>query len=224
MVPTETWRLFFAVPVSDEVRAGIVEIQRQLAPALRGMVKWVEPENLHVTLKFIGNVPAHVVDKIRQIGEAAAAIACPVELVAEGFGAFPSLRRPRVLWVGLGGDVEPLAVLAGELDRRLAEAGIAQPENRPFTAHITLGRMRRGARPPDLSEMASRLERVRLGLAPCSEFVLMRSHLKPTGPVYEVVQTFAAAGYSRPGGEGFGEEKEATSRSAEGQQGQGEGA
>lgn len=196
---SETWRLFFAVLIPDDVREGAVRLQRELAPALRGMVKWVEPENLHVTLKFIGNVPAHVVGKIEEIGREASAAAQGGQLVARGIGAFPNLRRPRVIWVGLDGDVPALADVAGRLDQMLADAHIAQPESRPFAAHLTLGRIRRGARPPDLTSIVGRLGNAELGPVPFGEFVLMRSHLRPSGPVYEVVARFAATGKPQQG-------------------------
>ena len=199
MPSSEIWRLFFALLIPDDVRDAAVRLQRQLAPALRGMVKWVEPENLHVTLKFIGNVPAHLLQKIEDIGRKAAAAAEKGSLLARGVGAFPNLRRPRVIWVGLDGDVQALADVAACLNRELSAAHIAEPENRPFTAHLTLGRVRRGARSPDLSGLVAELGDVELGVVPFDEFVLMRSHLRPSGPVYEVVARFSATGKPQQG-------------------------
>ncbi|MBC7287917.1 MAG: RNA 2',3'-cyclic phosphodiesterase [Armatimonadetes bacterium] len=194
MTARDEWRLFFAIPVSDEVRSGAAEVQKRLAAALGGMVKWVEPANLHVTLKFIGNVPATSVEQVKQIGWEAAAQAVGAEMVVRGVGAFPSPRRARVIWAGLHGDTRPVAQTAKTLDTALAQAGLAKPEDRPFTPHMTLGRIRRHGRPPDLTSAVSALAEVELGTVQFAGFVLMRSFLHPSGPVYEVIEHFAVAG------------------------------
>jgi len=188
--PEESWRLFFAVELPADVRERAYEIGRRLARAAGGAVKWVEVENLHVTLKFVGGVPVGRVDEVVAAGRVAAAAGRSVELVLGGAGAFPSARSPRVLWIGVSGEIEPLGRVAAELDRLLSEAGLAEPEGRPFKPHLTLGRVRRGARAPELTSALAELSNSQAGRVTVEDFVLMRSHLSPRGPAYEVVERF----------------------------------
>lgn len=194
MPPDEKWRLFFAVAMTDEIRRRAAEVQRELALVTGRVVKWVDPGSLHLTLKFVGWVPADRVPDVLAVGREVAAAASPASLTLVGAGAFPNARRPRVLWIGGSGDVDILAAAAGALDRRLAEQGLAEPENRPFTAHLTLGRVRPDARPPDLTEALAVFAGQEFGQVSVAEFLLMRSHLQPSGPVYEVVESFALPG------------------------------
>ena len=90
--------------------------------------------------------------------------------------------------------MQALAETAAELDKLLAEAGLSQPENRAFTVHVTLGRVRKGARVRDLTEYLQRYDGQQFGEFVISSFHLMRSHLRPTGPVYETVETFQLGG------------------------------
>ncbi len=194
MSADEKWRLFFAVPLSDELKRRAEEVQRDLAGVAGGMVKWVEPENMHITLKFIGNVRQSDVPEVVRIGREVAARgrSCQIQIV--GAGAFPNPRRARVIWLGAQGDVQALAETAAELDKLLAEAGLSQPENRAFTVHVTLGRVRKGARVRDLTEYLQRYDGQQFGELSISSFHLMRSHLRPTGPVYETVEIFQLGG------------------------------
>lgn len=196
------WRLFFAIPMPEEVRAQVAEVLRELAGGARIVVKWVEPENLHITLKFVGAVPQARVAELDELGREAARAGrcCTMRIV--GAGAFPNARRPRVVWLGTTGDLEPLASVAAELDRLAAERGLAEAENRAFTPHLTLGRVRRGKLAPDLTSLLEAYAGREFGEARVDRFVLMRSHLRPQGPVYEVVETYALPGGSR---EAYGE-------------------
>lgn len=190
MATEETWRLFFAVEFPAEARGRAFEVGRLLARDLGQVVKWVEVGSLHVTLKFVGGVPAGRVAEVIEAGRAAAAAGREGELFLAGAGAFPSARRPRVLWIGVSGDIEPLGAVAADLDRRLAEARLAEPEGRPFRPHLTLGRARQDARPPDMAAALAELADAEVGRVWVEDFVLMRSHLSPRGPTYEVVERF----------------------------------
>jgi 2'-5' RNA ligase len=155
------------------------------------IVKWVDPAILHITLKFVGWVPEKRVEDCLSLGREVAAASRQSKLILAGAGAFPNARRPRVLWIGATGDVDILAAAAGAFDRRMAEVGLAEPENRPFAAHLTLGRVRQDAKPPDLTEALAAFADEQFGEVPVEEFLLMRSHLQPSGPVYEKIGTFA---------------------------------
>lgn len=178
---TATWRVFAAVPVSDDVRALMGDIQDALAP--RGWrVKWVRPELAHLTLKFYGNIET---DRLPELSSCLAHVASsshPPRMRTTTIGAFPSDTRPRVLWLGLAGDVEPLAALATQVED--ASVGYGKPENRPFAPHVTLARLRDGAAAStDFAAAASALH-----LAPVSFAIdrlqLIRSALGPDGPAY----------------------------------------
>ncbi len=191
---SEKWRLFFAVEIPSQVRARAVQVQRRLSRAAGGMVKWVEPENLHITLKFIGEVEAGKVEQVRRIGRQAALKARPMNIEVAGAGAFPSPSSVRVLWLGVRGDTAELAGLAEALEAGLEEAGICGRESRPFVAHLTLGRARRGARLRGIAPALAEFEGESFGEFRVESFVLMRSHLRPEGPVYEVVERFSLGG------------------------------
>jgi len=193
----ETWRLFFAVEMPEEVRAEVAEALGELASAARIVVKWVEAENLHITLKFVGAVPQARVTEVRELGREAARAGSCCTLRIVGAGAFPNARRPRVVWLGTTGDFKPLASVATELDRLAAGRGLAEAENRPFTAHLTLGRVRRGKLAPDLTSLLEGYAGREFGEARVDGFVLMRSHLRHQGPIYEVVESYALPGGSR---------------------------
>lgn len=187
----ESWRLFFALELPAEIRERAFELGRQISRRLPQVVKWVEVENLHITLKFLGGVAVERVGEVTQVGRKAAEVGEPAELIFSGAGAFPSARNARVLWVGVSGDVDVVARVAEELERLSAEAGLAAPEDRPFRPHLTIGRVRRGARIPDLSSVFAELGETEVGRATVEEFVLMRSHLSREGPTYETVERFA---------------------------------
>ncbi|HMM43403.1 MAG TPA: RNA 2',3'-cyclic phosphodiesterase [Thermomicrobiales bacterium] len=178
---TATWRVFAAVPVSDGVRALMGDIQDALIP--RGWrVKWVRPELAHLTLKFYGNIETERLPELSERLARVAASGRPLRMRTTTVGAFPSASQPRVLWLGLAGDVEPLAALATQVED--ASVGYGKPENRPFAPHVTLARLRDGAATPaDFATAASGLH-----LAPVSFAIdrlrLIRSVLGPGGPAY----------------------------------------
>jgi 2'-5' RNA ligase len=182
-------RLFVALEMPPSVTAAAQEVQRQLKRA-GAEVRWVRPENLHLTLKFLGEVePA-------QAGEVGAAVAgacagCPpLALTAQGCGAFPSPQRPQVIWLGLVGEVERLARLAADLEAACQPLGFA-PEERAFRPHLTLGRLRRG-RPGDKGPGTRPLTQALVHLAAwrgpafrAQRVACMQSTLTPQGPIYK---------------------------------------
>ena len=180
-------RLFVALDPPDSTRAALAslqdELRRSAGPHSRE-VKWVPAENLHLTLQFLGAVADEALPAVAAAVAAAAAASRPLDLSIQGAGAFPSPRRPRVLWAGLAGALEAAAALVRDLGARLAPLGFP-PEARPWSAHLTLGR----ARDPRGSP---RLAPALLGLAApppapwrSAEVTLFRSHLSPRGPRYE---------------------------------------
>lgn len=168
--------------------AGLLSLLR----ASQADVKWVRPEGLHITLKFLGDVDS---GGIKDIGKAISAVAeqeKPLALRLQGFGAFPNLRSPRVLWVGMEGDTERLTLLAARIDRGTGALGFP-PEDRPFRPHLTIGRVRSVK---GLSSVVETIQRNMPAFDPFSagEIRIMKSDLKPAGAEYTVLQSIQLQG------------------------------
>lgn len=184
-------RLFVALEIPSDVRSHLADLIQELSAlqpsSARKKVRWVQPHNLHVTLKFIGETPPANLEAIQG---ALAAVRSDrlVGLRFRGLGFFPNDKRPRVLWVGM--EAPPnLVSLASDVEERLEKLGIER-EGRPYTPHLTLARFE----PPGISEKlraeAHKNSTLDLGSLRTSEFHLIQSKLKPTGAEYTTLQSF----------------------------------
>ncbi len=182
----KTVRAFVAIELSPELKEALSAIQEALRAQLRdGGVGWVRPEGVHLTLKFLGEVAQDRIPEIAAGIEAAARDAHPFTVYLEGLGGFPNLRTPRVVWVGVQEPSGTLAQIQTRIETELESVGFPG-ESRPFSPHLTLGRVRgRG------SEPRRRLGRVleASALTPKGEMEietisLMRSQLRPDGARY----------------------------------------
>jgi len=175
-------RTFVAVGLDEELRSGIsavAERVKKLAPN----VKWVAPGNLHVTLKFLGNVRE---DRIAGIGAALDEVAREIvafDLSVSGLGVFPNPRKPRVVWVGIEEGRDQLVALAGAVEDRLARAGF-EKESKPFKTHITIGRVKEGRPVGDLTDGLAGIDADKIGAQRVDSVIVMESMLKPEGPEY----------------------------------------
>lgn len=182
-------RLFVALEIPTAVReslAALVQSLRTLSPQPR----WVRPENLHVTLKFIGEWP---LEKLEPLRTALAAVRQgePIALEFRGLGFFPNETRPGVLWAGM--EASPnLIALASEIDRATEKLGVPR-EQRPFSPHLTLARFEPPGLPEKLREAISQNPAREFGSLRASEFHLIESKLKPSGAEYTTLQTFPFA-------------------------------
>jgi 2'-5' RNA ligase len=186
-------RLFFAVPIPEDVRRSLARAQAELrASAGEQGIRWVAPEQFHYTLKFLGETPEEDVPQAIEAARPVSAQVAPFSLTLAGIGAYPQQHRPQVLWVGATEGVPLLARLAESLDRSLAEHGFA-PETRRFNPHLTLARMKtvegQGMVAKTLTAEQKRVDKI--GVVVVDSFVLMQSELRPAGPVYTVLETFA---------------------------------
>lgn len=182
-------RLFVAFEPPEPVRRRLAAIEAELrrgAGRAADEIRWVAPENIHLTIQFLGAVPEERVPGVEAALHAAAASARPLALEVRGAGGFPNARRPRVLWVGLDGDLAPLAALAADVGRRLAPLGFP-PEDRPFSPHLTLGRARDGRGAPGLAGALASAAQADGAPWRVGELVLFESHLSPKGPRYEAI-------------------------------------
>jgi 2'-5' RNA ligase len=190
-------RAFIAIQLSDAVKLQIGSVQAELKREVSGSgrggkavkigkVGWTQPEGIHLTLKFLGDIPETQVEALREILKRAAAPARPFMLEARGLGAFPNARAPRVIWLGLHGSNDDMAEL-----RRLQAAvedgvaGLGFPkEARAFAPHLTLARIRdrveAGALEPVLTAQQNRV----VGKFAASSVKLIKSELRPSGAVY----------------------------------------
>ena len=179
---SQTIRSFIAIELPAEVRSVLDNVQQGLK-ALGLKAKWVRPANIHLTLKFLGNIEPAAVDDIGRAMADAAGDCAPFTLTVGGIGFFPGLKRARVIWSGLGGETGTLLDLQGTLADRLATLGFAK-EKRPFKAHLTLGRFRQAVNPNIAARaMAEYADSGNLKFS-ADRIILFRSDLKPTGAVY----------------------------------------
>jgi len=182
-------RLFVALQIPASVRenfAAMIEEMRSIAPE----PKWVRPENLHVTLKFLGETPPEKLDALR-VALAAVRTTQPLHLRFHGVGFFPNHKQPRVFWTGLTSSPD-LAPLAHEIDLATAGLGFA-PETRPLTPHLTLARFNPPAISPQLRAATEKSATCEFGTLNTATFHLIQSTLKPTGAEYTTLQSFPFA-------------------------------
>ncbi len=192
-------RLFVALDPPEAARRRLAAMQAELRRAAgrhADEVRWVAVENVHLTLQFLGAVPEERLAALRGALAGAAGEARPLALELKGAGGFPSARRPRVVWVGVGGEVEALSSLAAEVGRRLAPLGFP-PEERPFSPHLTLGRAREGRGAPGLGGALAQVAGMEGAPWRAAEIVLYRSHLAPSGARYEALDHFPMGGPPR---------------------------
>lgn len=183
----KTFRAFVAVPIPDAVAVFLQQVQARLHFPGRN-IRWVATENIHLTLKFLGDIDPSRVPAVAAQMDAAAGMTPSFSLKAGGVGVFPNLRHARVLWVGLTGDLQRLKAIQATLESALESLGFGR-ESRDFHAHLTIGRTRQridakkiGASLEPLKDAASDSFRV-------DRLVLFKSVLKPAGAEYTLLHT-----------------------------------
>lgn len=183
-------RLFIALELPAEVIAVLEGMQRRLQRSGDHPVKWVASTGMHLTLQFLGEVEeqrvADMLTVLKSIRVADTHQSSAAHLQTTGAGAFPTLRQPQTLWVGVSGAVEPLAELQQRLSQALEPLGF-EPETRPFRAHLTLGRVRRDATPAQKRALGAAIENLPAVQAvtwPMGQPVLFQSTLTREGARY----------------------------------------
>jgi 2'-5' RNA ligase len=180
-------RSFVAIEIPETVRLELMEDIAHLkhdVPART--VRWVRPEGIHLTLKFLGDVPFEKIDQISATLESVCLEYVSFSVNIGGFGCFPNFHRPRVLWIGIQDLSTQLAPLQADIEDQLFELGFER-ETRRFHPHLTLGRVKRVRNREEAQRLTSVLEDVKIGNIGqfhVNEISLMRSDLKPTGAVY----------------------------------------
>lgn len=179
-------RTFIAVEVGAEIVRQATALQTRLARS-DAAVKWVSPHQLHITLLFLGDVEErHLISLCRVVEEQAAAVP-EFTLEIQGLGAFPSLRRPKVLWVGVRQGADQLRELHQRIEEPLTESGLYRPEDREYTPHLTLGRLRQEPHGRFFASEIAREIDVHLGRVSVTDVVVMSSELRREGPEYALL-------------------------------------
>jgi 2'-5' RNA ligase len=180
-------RVFIAVNLASMVIEEIAKIQRALQTA-KGDIRWTRAEGWHLTLKFLGDIARNQVEPIMETLRGALRTQPSLRVVAQGLGAFPNLRRPRVLWAGLSG--EGLIALSETVEAALMPLHFP-PENHEFTPHVTLGRIRSLRGWERVLAVVKEHEQTRFGESAIDHVVLYQSELQPEGAVYRPLGSIA---------------------------------
>ncbi len=193
----ETLRLFVAIDLPPEVKRLLGELQAQLRQHTDA-VRWSDPAGTHLTLKFLGSVPAPRVDAIVAALRSAAGPLGSFQLQTGALGVFPNPRRPRVIWLGVGGELQALHQLQSAVEQEIAPLGFPT-EERAFSPHLTLGRSPKDPSPAAFAAMRHAVEQTKVLRTvgwQVAEAVLMRSELLPGGARYTPVEHVRLDGQS----------------------------
>jgi 2'-5' RNA ligase len=189
---TEKLRLFIAIPIPEPVRDEIIRVQQEMQPlAPRGAARWTRPDQFHLTLRFLGDVPGAGLDKLKESVNAVCRSAQPLQMRAEGVGFFPNPHSPRVVWVG----IHDKAGLLVDLQKRIetvVRPFTVEPGEKNFSGHVTLGRLK-NLKPPDARKLAAHAQTVKartFGEWTADEIEIIRSELSPAGACHTSLAAF----------------------------------
>lgn len=183
---SEEWRTFCAIELTDLVRTQLQDHVRCLREAVpEASASWSKPENVHLTLKFFGNVPTQNVTQISAAASRVASEFSSFQIRIGSTGVFPRRSRPRVLWIGVEDSSGRLSDLQQRLEEEFAREGFPK-EDRGYRPHLTIARLRR---PEDARQLAEAHIQTKFSFieVPVNEFVLFRSELSPKGSTYTVI-------------------------------------
>ena len=180
-------RAFIAMELSDKMRNELHRLQEKLKEESRD-IKWVKPENIHLTLKFLGEIDDERIETVKAALGAISSRNQSFEISLFKLGAFPGLDDPRVIWVGIDKSCSLVESIALSIEKDLGEKGFP-PEERAFSAHLTLGRVKSGRNRSDLKNKLLSIE-VGQETALVDRITLFRSTLTPEGPIYAEIAHF----------------------------------
>jgi 2'-5' RNA ligase len=186
-------RAFLAIEPPENILQAMSRLQEKLKREISGRISWTKPQGQHLTLKFFGDISTEDVKNICTAVQKRVASGQSLNLKIEKLGVFPDARRPRVIWCGVTGDVENLSVLERQLDSDFANIGFPA-EDRPFRAHLTLGRIKDSHGLTGISEALTKNSAFAAGEFNCTELILFQSKLSPQGSIYTKLADFALSG------------------------------
>ena len=193
MSSDNTIRTFLAIEIPKEILEQFERLQYRLGQSMTGVIRWAKPGSTHLTLKFFGNITERDIRTIEDTLKAKAPAFTPIPIAVGTMGVFPSLSRPRVLWVGITTGLKELTATQAEVESALEKVGFER-EQRPYRPHLTLGRMKTDRRIEGLDKAIESHKDFAAGSFTAREMILFRSDLKPTGPVYTELAKFKLGG------------------------------
>ncbi len=185
-------RTFIAVELSEEVRAALLDEVARLKPHFP-RINWVKPDNLHLTIQFLGNLQPDDLPGIFEAAQEAAAISAPFSLTVAGAGAFPDADHPRVIYAGCTEGEEAAVTLAGHVSEFLAPIGFP-PDARRYRPHFTLGRIKQPADALGIGDFLPELAARHFGMIEVEELVVFMSELKKQGARHTPMQRIPLKG------------------------------
>jgi 2'-5' RNA ligase len=189
----EKIRSFIAIELPQELKLALSRLQEKLKSASSVPIRWVDPGNIHLTLKFLGDIDPEMTSKITSMLEEAARGMPPFSIEAIGLGVFPNMKRVQIIWVGLAGELEKLGQLQKRIEESLTPLGFPS-ETRAFTPHLTLARVRDYAHPNDrltLGELIANMSFEQKYKINVNAILLMKSQLTREGPIYSRISSIA---------------------------------
>jgi 2'-5' RNA ligase len=188
---SESIRSFVAFDIdSESVLAKLGELQGLLVKTGADL-KAVEPKNIHITLRFLGNVMPSTVDKIFELMKNVQFVSFDVKI--RGVGAFPNVKYPRVVWAGITEGADSLRSVFSQLEPGLRELGFA-PDSKGFSPHLTIARVRSGRGKAELAKFIAENEGFEFGVVRAACLRLKKSELTPRGPIYSTLKEFCPQG------------------------------
>jgi len=182
-------RSFIAIELPPELKKELTKGETQLKINSPPVIKWIEPGSIHITLKFLGETSDAILDDLILAMEESVVGVSPFKLDVRQLGAFPGVDRPQVIWVGVSGEMEKLKQLQKNLEKNTEQLGFKR-ESRTFSPHLTLGRVRDGARPDDIQRISKLLNETvftALHNINVNQINLMKSVLTPTGAIHTFI-------------------------------------
>ncbi|MGD9105473.1 MAG: RNA 2',3'-cyclic phosphodiesterase [Desulfobacterales bacterium] len=185
-------RTFIAIELPEKIIYTIGKVQKEIK-SYGLKIRWVRPENIHLTLKFLGDIKKTDTEKVaRAVSESVTGYP-PISLAVKGIGVFPGIKRPRVIWLGVSNQLDMLTVLQKTLDEKLEEIGFPK-EKRPFRGHLTLGRIKSKIDPKTLNTVLKEFIQFESERFFADRIILYKSELKPKGAVYtKLIETYLTA-------------------------------
>jgi RNA 2',3'-cyclic 3'-phosphodiesterase len=188
-------RAFIAVELPEDLKKELAALEMLLKNNGPSVVKWVDPDSIHITLKFLGEISTDKVEKLIQAMDEAVKGTAPFQLKVRKLGAFPAPDRPQVIWVGVKGEVDKITRLQQSIEASCERLGFSR-ENRAFTPHLTLGRVRDEARPNERQRLGKQLMETSftsLHNVEVTEINLLKSQLTPAGAIHTIIGTVKLA-------------------------------
>ncbi len=183
-------RCFVAINLPEDIKSRLQSVQERLSP----LVTWkpVERENLHVTLKFLGEVDDHKLNRIEETLMEVSSAQEPFVMELKGAGAFPNLNYIRVLWIGIDKGSNEIRQLMARIDSKLAGLGFSK--EREYVPHVTIGRVKAIMRRGELAQAIRSLQELSFGSAEVKSIALMKSTLTSKGPIYNILKELPLGG------------------------------